>query len=218
MSSDDKIKITIKRRKTTLPVEEIKEYNVSLKTYHFNPSPQLVEHLMYFASVHKYDERKIFKEAWNNWIQKPEIAQLIQDEIIKLRQTGYTGNVHDKIFKSVRYYYKKKSPIMVDEEGVPLPPLCKQRKKYESLDKSILEIMDKHISVQIKTHLQPSSLFTKNICELSPAKAFEDFMICYGNDLEVEPEKIKKNYKNRLFRIRSALMAIPKNGAPVHHF
>lgn len=205
MNSEDKIKITIKKRKTTLPVEEIKECNISLKTFHFNPSPELVEQLTYFASVHKYDDRKTFKEAWNNWIQNPEIAQLIHLESINLWKTGYSGSVSDKIFKSVRYYYKKKSPQLVDEDGVPLPLPRKQRKKYESLDKNILEIMDKHISAQIKTHVHTSSLFTQNICDLSPAKAFEDFMVCHGTDLDIDPEKIKKTYKNRLFRIRSAL-------------
>lgn len=180
-----------------------------MKTYHFNPSVTLVEQLTYFASVHRFDERKVFKESWKKWIAEPEIAPLIQDEIQRLIAAGYTGDVSQKIFKSVRYYYKKKLPT-VDNDGNEIKKETKKRKTYEGFDSNTLETMDTFIAHQIKTHIvnivQDKDGNTVPICQISPATAFNYY--CNTDKFELdntELAKYKKTFKNRFFCIRKKI-------------
>ena len=48
--------------------------NVVLKTHHYNPSAELADYLAYFATLHRFDDRVTYKEAWTEWIQSDEIA------------------------------------------------------------------------------------------------------------------------------------------------
>lgn len=189
--------------------------SISLKTYHFNPSPQIVELLTDFACVHKYDDRKTFKEAWEKTIADPDVSPIIQEETEKLKNEGYEGDALDKIFKSLKYYYVKKS-----KKGECDVAEKKSRKKYECLEGELLTQMDVHISSLIRTHITPNnnpntnkdSMFVK-ICCLSPSAAFNHY--CEINkehiaDLDVDKlTQIKKTYKNRFFRMKKMLSSSP---------
>jgi len=189
----------------------------TIKTYHHNPSPQLVEILSYFASVHKYDERKTFKEEWKKWIELPDIQPIIQEECERLKHNGYDGDTMDKIFKSVRYYYRKKTttPTQIDADGVPVPTEKKPRKKYEGLDEAVLEQMDTHIQQLMDQYLnsiddQELQKHNHVLCLLPPAEAFSDYTKQYSEQYaeldETQQLKIKKTYKNRFFKKREILI------------
>jgi hypothetical protein len=187
----------------------------TIKTYHHNPSPQLVEILSYFASVHRYDERKTFKEEWKKWIELPAIQPIIQEECERLKHNGYDGDTMDKIFKSVRYYYRKKTPTQIDADGVPVPPEKKPRKKYEGLDEAVLEQMDAHIQELMDQYLdsiddQELQKHNHVLCLLPPAEAFSDYTKQnaeqYAELDEAQQLKIKKTYKNRFFKKREILI------------
>ena len=207
----------IKPNNNTQHTLKLETPQLPIKTYHHNPSPQLVEILSYFASVHKYDERKTFKEEWKKWIELPTIQPIIQEECERLRYNGYDGDTMDKIFKSVRYYYRKKTtkPTMTDANGIPIPSEKKPRKKYEGLDEAVLEQMDAHIQELMDQYLdniddQELQKHNHVLCLLPPAEAFSDYTKQqaeqYAELDEAQQLKIKKTYKNRFFKKREILI------------
>jgi len=194
---------------------------VLLKTHRYEFSEYAMTQLNYFTQVHKYDERKAFKEAWKKWIITDDIAQMIASETQKLTSEGFTGDVEDKMFKAVRYYFcKKPAEQTVEKEQTP-------RKKYVGFTGKILTAMDSHIISKIKENMQEQQdqqqqkpykkHFKSNV---SPDIAFNDF---YSTNTEIIQEeiellqkdetmndeaielKIKKTYKNRYQTIRKKL-------------
>jgi len=180
--------------------------------------------LNYFTQVHRYDERKAFKEAWKKWTESEEIAQMIASETARLINEGFQGDVEDKMFKAVRYYFRKKPAIdfSPNEKKEQIP-----RKKYVGFTGKILTAMDSHILAKIKENMQstpadddqkPDKKYFKS--NVSPDKAFNDFYSTNAEIILVETEllhdeenmeeeaintKIKKTYKNRYQTIRQKL-------------
>jgi len=81
----------------------------NIRTYRFEFSKSFVDELSRFSKVHQYDERREYKEAWVRWKSNTEIAEIISVEVRRLESIGYMGDIEDKIFKSGRYYFRKKS-------------------------------------------------------------------------------------------------------------
>jgi hypothetical protein len=197
---------------------------VTLKTHRYEFSEPAMMQLNYFTQVHRYDERKAFKEAWKKWIETDDIAQMIASETARLMSEGFKGDVEDKMFKAVRYYFRKK-PVIDD-----LSPNKKEqtpRKKYVGFTGKILTAMDSHILAKIKenlhafsTELESEELKKQFKSNVSPDKAYNDFyntntaIITAETELLQEEEimddeaiklKIKKTYKNRYQTIRKKL-------------
>jgi hypothetical protein len=84
--------------------------------------------LFKFSKIHQYDHRKDFKEAWEIWTENND--ELIEDEIRRLNNFGYDGDVVDKMFKSARYYFRKKST----EKKEP-----RKRRSYVGIQSELLE-------------------------------------------------------------------------------
>jgi hypothetical protein len=84
-------------------------HNNNIKTYRFEFSKDFIDELSRFSKVHQFDERRTYKEAWQKWKSNPEISDVISGEIRRLNENGYKGNIEDKMFKSGRYYFRKKS-------------------------------------------------------------------------------------------------------------
>jgi hypothetical protein len=98
------------------------------------------------------------------------------------------------MYKSARYYFRKKTDKRVDP---------KKRKVYISMDRDMLDLMDNHIMDSMKT------------ADYCPANGFNNF--CTSNKESISREvnrfvndglsgdeisiKIKKTYKNRYFQI-----------------
>jgi len=172
-----------------------KTLNTILPTviYRFKFTVDFMEELYKFSKIHQYDERKDYKEAWKQWTE--ENKDIINEEIIRLGNLGYpTGsNVIDKMFKSARYYFRKKST----EKKMP-----RQRRQYISVNHELLEAMDKHIEEHINyIDYQPKTGFV-SFCKSNEillketvAKILEQGI---QNSSQIE-NKIKKTYKNRYF-------------------
>ena len=109
---------------------------------------------------------------------------VITIEYRNLIKDGYNGDFDDKMFKTVRYYLKKK------KKQKP-----KERRKYIPLSREFLDCIDNHIN---------------NCKDIKPAAAFKDFSTNYKTHIEKEvlllekylkndecKDKIKKTYKNR---------------------
>ena len=171
----------------------------------FNFTSPFMTLLLSFAKIHQFDSRTDFKNAWNLWTG--DNIAIIQAETLRLQQSGFTGDVHAKMFKSVRYYFRQKSTT---------PTIQPPRKIYESMHKPILSAIDQQINSlmqynSIDSHLSPAKgfdLFCNQHMNLIidairiysplPISITRDIIVSYTN-------KLKKTYKNRFYNSRVSL-------------
>jgi len=158
--------------------------------YRFKFTQNFMDELYKFSKIHQYDDRKLFKEAWEKWSEEEE--ELIESEISRLNKLGYDGDVLDKMFKSARYYFRKKGTTKPDP---------KERKKYVGVHKDLLDAMDSHIfSGRNKKDYKPSEGFV-DFCKTNTEDLKEEIGRLLENDMDSSEimNKIKKTYKNRYF-------------------
>jgi hypothetical protein len=181
--------------------------------YRFKFTQEFMEELHQFSKIHYLDNRKDFKEAWTKWSEE-EKKDLIEKEIKRLNDLGFHGDILDKMFKSARYYFRKRqegsnssSNSSSSKKDVDVEE--KRHRHYHCCSKYFLEIMDK----QIKNLLQEKD---KELEDKKPSISFLHF--CKDNkdllkeeieslfklgftDVKEIQYKIKKTYKNKYFSI-----------------
>ena len=178
----------------------------------FNFSEEVMAMIADFAKVHRFDDRRAYKEHWEAWFEENNDELAL--EIYRLEKNGYKGDVKDKMYKAGRYYFRKKElePSIADVEAEPDAESDaninnKTKRTYISMDKSLIEAMDKHIISSMRTQTAYSLPF-------KPAIGWTDFykthevliqgertrLSTIGTDTIID-EKIKKTYKNRYFII-----------------
>ena len=161
--------------------------------YRFKFTQSFMDELYNFSKIHQYDSRKDFKEAWNNWIEEND--EIIMEEVRRLTNLSYDGDILDKMFKSARYYFRKKST----DKKVP-----KERRQYISVPRSLLDEMDEHINAnKNKEDYQPKIGFIdfcKNNEQLLK-ETISPIMEQHTMDAKTIEDKIKKTYKNRYFML-----------------
>jgi hypothetical protein len=172
---------------------EVQNNSLPILIYRFKFTDNFMEELYKFSKIHQYDDRKDFKEAWKIWTEENE--DIINNEISRLLNLGYEGDILDKMFKSARYYFRKKST----EKNEP-----KKRRQYISVSRELLNVMDNHIEENIyNSDYQPKTGFisfckdNEKILKESISKMFENGI----NNNEMIQDKIKKTYKNRYFML-----------------
>ena len=175
--------------------EKNNDINMSVGIYRYKFTNHFTDELYKFSKIHQYDHRKDFKEAWETWID--ENSELIDSEIRRLVELGYDGDILDKMFKSARYYFRKKST----EKKAPV-----KRRLYVGSQKELLEAMDQHIKSSILSgEFKPSDGFDefcqKNVEILK--EQVNQFIRAGISDSNEIKTKIKKTYKNRCFLIIS---------------
>jgi hypothetical protein len=152
-----------------------------------------MDQLYQFSKIHQYDDRHTFKENWSNWVEENE--ESVFNEIARLERLSYDGDVLDKMFKSARYYFRKKST----EKKEP-----KKRRTYVSCHKDTLDAMDEHIVNGIKTDdYKPSNGF-ELFCSSNVDLLKNEVQRLIQSDIDDPCEilgKVKKTYKNRYFII-----------------
>ena len=169
------------------------EVNVNIYRYKF--TDDFTKEMFKFSKVHQYDHRKDFKEAWNIWTEEND--NIVSEEVRRLTNLGYDGDILDKMFKSARYYFRKKST----EKKAPA-----ERRNYISVQKDLLDAMDDHIKSKLQEDdYKPSDGFDE-FCKINIDLLKEEVnMLCrngFTNSEEIK-KKIKKTYKNRYFLIIS---------------
>ena len=181
------------------PPIEVSQINI----YRYKFSQHFMDKMYEFSKIHQYDDRKVFKESWTKWTD--ENQDDVNEEICRLDQLNYNGDILDKMFKSARYYFRKKSTT----KKAP-----KERRIYVSCHKDILDAMDEHIIRGINSNKMNNQSLYK------PSEGFAEFCSQYTNLLREEitrlingdgkmsdtheiSEKIKKTYKNRYFMLIS---------------
>ena len=165
--------------------------NFNLNIYRYKFTQEFTDELFKFSKIHQYDDRKSFKEAWNLWIEDNEI--IVKEEFNRLRDIGYDGDVFDKMFKSARYYFRKKST----EKKEPT-----KRRSYVSCQKEFIDAMDKHIKCNISSgDFKPSDGFDEFCKENIVLLKEEVTQLCRSgiSDSNEIKDKIKKTDINRYF-------------------
>ena len=161
--------------------------------YRFKFTEEFMRELYNFAKIHQYDERKDFKEAWKIWTEDNQ--DIVYEEIRRLSNLGYDGDVIDKMFKSARYYFRKKST----EKTTP-----RHRRQYISVPHELLDAMDNHIYENIYNEdYQPKTGFV-SFCKLNESIVKETLTKLFEQsikDSKMIEDKIKKTYKNRYFML-----------------
>ena len=180
------------RKNNDLPKESI-DNELPIVIYRFKFTEDFMVYLYNFSKIHQYDDRKDFKEAWNVWTEEND--DIIDGEMRRLLTLGYEGDVLDKMFKSARYYFRKKSTERTDP---------KQRRQYISVTKDLLDAMDRHIENNIyDENYQPKTGFI-TFCKDNEALLKETISSIFGQGIkesELIEDKIKKTYKNRYFML-----------------
>jgi len=180
---------------TVETVELEKEPIIFFHTYRFKYTNSLTEELMYFSKLHQYDDRNLFKDEWNLWIKTPEILNLINTEIERLTIDGQKGDLLDKIYKSARYYYRKKG----DNQSITI------RKPNISFSSQFLEFIDTNIKSQI----------FHNICDTTTKYNVENDDIT--NDNINDTTKLKKIANNKQTTIIISSKLTPANAYSVFY-
>jgi hypothetical protein len=179
----------------TLLDEKLCENDININIYRYKFSDDFTKELYRFSKIHQYDHRTDFKEAWAVWIDTED--EIVNQEIRRLNNLGYTGDVLDKMFKSARYYFRKKS----SEKKEP-----KKRCEYIGVQKDLLDAIDVHIKTNIKMNdYKPSdgfTLFCRDNVEILKEEVKRFCILGYKNPIEIK-NKIKKTYKNRYFMLVS---------------
>lgn len=164
---------------------------LNINIYRYKFTEEFTSELFKFSKIHQYDERKDFKEAWNTWMEEND--DIVNQEYRRLTELGYDGDIFDKMFKSARYYFRKKST----EKKAPA-----KRRVYVGAQKDLLEAMDEHIKVNISSgDFKPSDGFDE-FCKDNVNLLKEEITILCRAGLTDPNEikaKIKKTYKNRYF-------------------
>ena len=94
---------------TRTPMASASASASGIKTFRFEFSKPFIQELSRFSKVHQYDERHTYKKEWAAWKSDQAIAEIMEMEKRRLEENGYTGNIEDKMFKSGRYYFRKKT-------------------------------------------------------------------------------------------------------------
>ena len=165
-------------------------------TFRFNFSEEFNKELGYFSKLHKHEDRIDFKENWQKWIEDNE--DLINEEKKRLKNLGYEGNIENKMYTSVRYYFRKKTSRPEQKQG-------EREKKRERV------VVSKELLQQIEQHIKNNN-FNENY---TPQIAYEEFYNQYSElitnvvesaELNIDNDeflqnKIKKIYKNKFYVI-----------------
>jgi hypothetical protein len=172
---------------------EIERTEQYYQIFRFKFTEEFMKELHNFSKIHQHDHRTDFKEAWIKW--NDENNEIIQEEEMRLVELGYEGDVQDKMFKSARYYFRKKSVVKIEP---------KERRQYISLSHVILEAMDTHVKNNCRSiDYQPKTGFI-SFCKDNEQilKVSINTMIENGiSDLKLIECKLKKTYKNRYFML-----------------
>ena len=163
--------------------------------YRYKFADNIVQLLTEFGKTHQFDTKKVYKESWNDFINNNN--EVLEREVRRLNNLGYQGDCYDKMYKSARYYFRKKS--LTKKEP-------KKRRKYIACDRDVLDAMDDHINNGIKN----------SGTEFKPSEGYDDFVTSHQQIVLEEVsrmidngfcekqaiiKKIKKTYKNRYFQI-----------------
>jgi hypothetical protein len=150
--------------------------------HRFKCSDALNKEIMDFSDNHKFDSKENLIEQFDSWTKENTISSLIDKEKEFLQENSYDGDIHMKIFKSIKYYYIKK--YLEDQ-----PKEKKVKKKPTYFPKDFL----KKFYIDIEANFEMNRTF-------KPSDTYAIFL--EKNEL-TDSNSIKKCYKNIYYQIKN---------------
>lgn len=166
------------------------------QSYNVRFSSNIVMKLKKFAYENMDENKKTFKDLWNNWVDDNE--NMLHKEYKNITKKGYKKTYDDmlqKMFKSVKYHYvkdmksKKDSDEYndIDDDSDSSSKIFKRRK--EKKPRSTYIHISKEFTYDVIEHISEiSDEITK------PGKCFVDFAENYSDSLRNEANRIKEEY------------------------
>jgi hypothetical protein len=158
---------------------------IKAKTFRFKFSNSITELLLNFSQQYKFNKTDEFKENWDNWTN--ENQDEIYREKYRLESLGYNGDIIDKMYKSVRYYYCKKNTYSNE--------IKEKRRKYISKNESFINLIDTFI----KNNCNKDNKNEYIVCNLKPSDGWAIFNHTYTSEIEQEIERVLE-YNNDMSR------------------
>jgi hypothetical protein len=191
-----------------LVLDGVSNVRPNINIYRFKFSDEIISILKSFAKLHQFDDRISFKEAWVDLLKL--YSEEIDIERKRLETLGYIDDIESKMFKSSRYYFRKKlsietmgGDIAFDNAIDTVDTVDTKKKIYISLDPEILEAIDLHIKRNCDNENYRPAWGWDNFCEnYKICVAAEIIRIIRESNLSnaVATNKLKKAYKNKYFQ------------------
>ena len=121
------------------------------KTFRFKFSEEINDKLSNFGRLYSYANNEDLKSYWENWLNENE--EVIINENNRLIELGYKGNINDKLYKSVKYYWIKVHKL----ENVPNNEIDINNKNqtYIIINNKLLEKINNHVNEIIINNISP---------------------------------------------------------------
>jgi hypothetical protein len=152
--------------------------------HRFKCSDALNKEIMDFSDNHKFDSKENLIEQFESWTKQGDVSELIKKEEEFLHVNSYDGDIHMKIFKSIKYYYIKKFLESNEKEKQK-----KEKKKPTYFPKEILSKFYADIEYNFETNRS-----------FKPSDTYKTFL--EKNQME-DSNSIKKCYKNIYYQIKN---------------
>lgn len=181
---------------------------VIIQSFRHDFSGAMKANLEQFTQAHYNEPRKQYQQSWNKWTQTHQ--QIFIEECGALHKQGFEGDPMDKLYKSARYYFRKKNLGTLASQR----ETCNQEEKertYIRIPRKITESMVTFIKQSLENSVQGTKL------ELSQQNAFCDYVTQHkdliftslvkqrqekGSLEENMDKRLKKAFRNKFYAQR----------------
>jgi len=192
--------------------------NIDIPIRRFKYSDIMVELLDNFARIHRHDDRIDFRKFWDILVKTNH--KTFEYEVKLLESRGFKGDPHFAMYKSARFYYRKR---YIEENSENNTKNAKKH-SYSKFPSKLIELIDSVIEIFISTNLKQVNE-SEYICNITPASSYINFCDNYEFELHIHigdyirqtksvggeissiiiSNKLKKTFKNRFYKIQDKL-------------
>lgn len=156
--------------------------------FRFKFHPEVLEKMKEFGRCHRYATRQDFKEAFDLWYDKE--TDCISREATRLTSIGYDGDLKNKMYRSIRYYFNRKNANPMHVSDVKENTTSQKRERtYNRMD-----------TITYKRIVN----FIEENTKIKPSLLYDDFVQTYPEYAEDGMQNIKKSFKNIHYNRKSA--------------
>tara|TARA_Y100000389_G_scaffold195359_1_gene226686 strand:- start:529 stop:1095 length:567 start_codon:yes stop_codon:yes gene_type:complete len=175
--------------------------NPNKKIFRYKFSNDINEMLSNFGRLYSYSNDEDFDKYWNEFLVNND--ELISKEYERLKEQGYNGNINDKLYKSVKYYWIKIHKLDNNNDNNHNNHKSERNNEtYITINIDLLNKINNYIDETLINNVSPNQSFN-NFCKTYDEdinneinKIKEKYNI---NNKDICKEKIKKCYKNKYY-------------------